>query len=275
MPKHIPVLLQEVLRGIDLKGGETFVDGTYGGGGHTNEVRRRYPSLRIITIDQDPEARADFTENFRNIDKVLGDPPAGGRPDCILLDLGFSSPQIEGSVPGLSFLRNEPLDMRLSRKGATASDILNSYDESVIELIIRGFGEERHSRAIARRIVERRKKKPFQTTFDLVEVVGGRRGKTHPATRTFQALRIAVNEELPALEEGLEKGFEILRPGGRLAVISFHSLEDRIVKNFFRDLSREGRGTLITRKPITPSEDEIRGNPRSRSAKLRIIKKNV
>ena len=272
---HKSVLLQEVIEKLDLREGEIFVDATYGAGGHTQEIEKRLPEVRTISIDQDPEAKAKFTGNFRDLDKIL----EGIKPDAILFDLGFSSDQLV-SIPGLSFQRDELLDMRLSRKGPTAADILNSYDEHAIELIIRGFGEERYSRAIARRTVERRKTKPFKRTPDLVEVVGGKRGRIHPATRTFQAIRIAVNDELTALEEGLAKGFEILKPEGRIAVISFHSLEDRIVKNFFRERTKEGRAELINNlpagkagKPIIPTEEEIISNPRSRSAKLRICRK--
>ena len=170
--------------------------------------------------------------------------------------------------------------MRMSDEGITAADILNSWDEHAIELILRGFGEEKFSKKIARAIVVRREVRPFKTTFDLVGTVlevkpRSFRDKIHPATKTFQALRMAVNEELPTLEAGLEKGFESLASKGRLAVISFHSLEDRIVKNFFRDKAKEGTGELINKKPIVPTDDEIKENPRSRSAKLRIIQKNV
>lgn len=265
--KHTPVLLQEAIDGLDLKPSDVFVDATFGGGGHTAEVIRRYgESLKIITIDQDPEAKADITGNFRNIDKLVG----GVRPDAILMDLGFSSDQLTGK--GMSFMMDEPLDMRLSGVGFTAAQILNSWDEPAIELILRGFGEEKYSRRIANEIVERRKTKPFEKTADLVEAVlkvkpKSWRDKIHPATKTFQALRIAVNEELSALEEGLGKAYEILKPGGRLAVISFHSLEDRIVKKFAKEVMGKAR------KPIVPSEEEIINNPRARSAKLRIIQK--
>jgi 16S rRNA (cytosine1402-N4)-methyltransferase len=201
------------------------------------------------------------------------------RPDAILLDLGFSSDQLESSGRGLSFQKDEPLDMRLSGRGITAAEILNSWDEHAIELILRGFGGEKYSRRIAGAIVRRRELTPFETTTELVETIissvpaSYRHGRINPATRTFQALRIAVNEELTALEEGLAKGFEHLAIGGRFAVISFHSLEDRIVKNFFRDKAKLGNAKLINKKPITPSKDEIEGNPRARSAKLRVIEK--
>ena len=266
--KHKAVLCKEVVDGLDLRNGETFVDATYGAGGHSKEVEKEVPGVKILTIDQDPSTEASIIGNFRDIDTLL----CGVRPDAILLDLGFSSDQLE-SVPGLSFLRDEPLDMRLSRTGPTARDILNTFSERALELILRGFGEERYSKAIAKRIIEMREERPFQTTFDLVEAVGGPKGRIHPATRTFQSLRIAVNDELTALEEGLAKGFQILKPGGRLGVISFHSLEDRIVKNFFRNKANEGRVEILTKKPIVASEEELKENPRSRSAKLRICKK--
>ena len=267
---HKPVLLHESIGALDLKPGELFVDATYGGGGHSQEVRRQFPTVEIIAIDQDPDVDA-IRANFRNLDEVVT-----RKVDAILFDLGISSDQLDppaGGGRGFSFLKDEPLDMRMSGIGLKAADILNSWDEHAIELILRGFGEESNSRRIAREIVERRKVKPFRTTFDLVEVVGKRRGKIHPATKTFQALRIATNDELTSLEIGLEKGFKALREKGRFVVISFHSLEDRIVKNFFRDKIKEKVAKQVTKKPITPSAEEIEINPRSRSAKLRVIEK--
>lgn len=275
---HRPVLLHEVVEGLnhlrDDSANKVFVDATYGAGGHTKEVLRNFPDVKVITIDQDPDTHANITGNFRNIDQLLGDI----QPDAILLDLGFSSDQMDHSGRGFSFQRDEPLDMRLSQAGPSAADILNSWDEHAIELILRGFGEEKYSRKIAREIIERRKFHPFTRTLDLVDVVDASKSKSyrdkiHPATKTFQALRIAVNEELSSLEEGLSKSWKILSKGGRLAVISFHSLEDRIVKNFFRNLAQEGSAKLISKKPIVPSSEEIKENPRSRSAKLRIIVK--
>lgn len=269
---HKPVLLHESIDALNLGSCKVFVDATYGGGGHSREVGKQFPDTEIIALDQDPEAGV-ITANFRDIDKVVTK-----KVDAILFDLGFSSDQLE-SIPGLSFQKDAPLDMRLSRLGPTAAEILNSWDESAIELILRGFGEERLSKKIAQEVVEKRKHKPFERTTDLVEAVLAvkpkhPRDKMHPATKTFQALRITVNSELDALENGLQKGFEILNSGGRFAVISFHSLEDRIVKNFFRDKAKENLAKLITKKPIIPTPEEIRGNPRSRSAKLRVLEKN-
>lgn len=284
---HKSVLLHESIEGLDLKPGKVMVDGTLGAGGHSREALSRYPGLRVIGLDRDPERLAALGQeleietratNFADLDKALTDLGVSG-VDAILLDLGFSSDQLEDAGRGLSFMKEGPLDMRLSGQGFTAADILNNWDESAIELIIKGFGEERYAWKIAKEIVRRREFKPFETTTELVTAINEAvprsylNGKINPATRTFQALRIAVNEELPSLEKGLEKGFAALKSGGRMAVISFHSLEDRIVKNFFRDRAKEEAGELITKKPIVASEEEVRTNPRSRSAKLRIIKK--
>ena len=280
--KHKPVLLHEGIDALDLQIGEIFLDGTFGGGGHSQEVRRRLgDKIRIIGIDSNPyvaEKNPEFEikiENFRDLDKILDKI----QPNAILFDLGISSDQLEISGRGFSFLKEEPLDMRMSNKGIMAKDILNSWDEHAIELILRGFGEERFSREIAGAIVDRRKLKQFQTTSELVETIlsvkpRSWRDKIHPATKSFQALRIATNEELTSLEVGLEKGFKALKPRGRFAVISFHSLEDRIVKNFFRNKVKEKLAKQITKKPIVPSQEEIEINPRSRSAKLRVIRKN-
>lgn len=278
--KHKSVLLKESIDGLSLSPGQVFLDGTFGGGGHSREVRKRFgDKVQIIGLDQDPhvaKAHLDFevkTLNFRNLDQ------AGVNPDAILLDIGLSSDQLETSGRGFSFQKDEPLDMRMSEQGLTAAEILNSFDEHAIELILRGFGEEKYSKRIASEIVRRRENQPFERTGDLVETVSAVKPKNwrdriHPATKTFQALRIAVNEELQALEEGLEKAFKVLKPGGRLAVISFHSLEDRIVKNFFRDKAKTGEGVLLTKKPIIPTAEEVEKNPRARSAKLRIFMKN-
>lgn len=289
---HTPVLLHESIEALNIQAGKIFIDGTLGSGGHSALVAEKFKnSVTIIGLDRDKDAVKKseerlrtldinihlFTESFKNLDDVLGKLSIG-TVDAILFDLGISTDQLENSGRGFSFLKDEPLDMRMSGEGIRASDILNSWDEPAIELILRGFGEEKFSRKIAQEIVERREVKPFKTTFDLVNAVlkvkpKSWKEKINPATKTFQALRITVNEELTTLEIGLEKGFKILESGGRLVVISFHSLEDRIVKNFFRDKVKEQLARQITKKPIVASKQEIETNPRSRSAKLRVIEK--
>ena len=297
MTVHIPVLLQETINNLNVPRGGTFLDGTLGSGGHSAALAKQVSGqITIIGLDQDEEALERSRDmlfglsdkvflrqvNFRLLDEVL-EGLGIQSVDAILLDLGLSSNQLEESGRGFSFQKDEPLLMTMIRQPGendlTAEKILNTFSEEALELILRGFGEERYSKKIAREIVERREKKSFKTTSDLLEAVRAatpasyHRGKINPATRTFQAIRIAVNEELTALEEGLEKGFKILKPRGRFAVISFHSLEDRIVKNFFRDKAQKGLGKLITKKPIVPTEEEKQRNPRSRSAKLRVIEK--
>lgn len=285
---HKSVLLKESTEALGLAPGKVFLDATFGAGGHAKEVLDRYPGVKVITMDQDPEAVARaleipgvtaVKENFRNLDKALRELGVT-KVHAILFDLGISSNQLESSGRGFSFLRDEPLDMRMSERGIPAKDILNFWNENALELVLRGFGEEKFSRRIAQAIVARREKKPFETTGDLVEVAlearpASPREKIHPATKTFQAIRIATNDELTSLEEGLRKGFEALESKGRLVAISFHSLEDRIVKNFFRDLVKKGVAERVGKsaKPERPSEEEIRENPRSRSAKLRVIEK--
>jgi len=198
----------------------------------------------------------------------------------ILMDLGMSSWQIEQSGRGFSFLRDEPLNLAMgSNSDLTAAIILNQWSEQAVKTILRDFGEERFAGLIARRLIEARRQSPLNTTFDLVDIIKQavpqrfQHQRIHPATRTFQALRIAVNDELANLKHGLESGLEILAPGGRLAVISFHSLEDRIVKHFFREQKQLGKLNILTKKPVIPTEDEISVNNRSRSAKLRAIAK--
>lgn len=291
---HIPVLVEEVIKGLNLKAGDTFLDGTLGSAGHSSEVARLFgDSVAIIGLDRDAGAirRSEerlrtlttkahlFVESFRDMDKVLSELGIH-EVSGILLDLGISSDQLENSGRGFTFQKDEPLQMTMSEGGIlTAEGILNTWEEETLELIIRGFGEERYSRRIAHEIVMRREELPFKTTKDLLDAVEAAVPKSgyqkiNPATKTFQALRIAVNEELSALEEGLAKGFAALAPKGRLAVISFHSLEDRIVKNFFRDRAKEDVAILVTKKPITATKHEVEGNPRSRSAKLRVLEKN-
>ncbi len=292
---HKSVLLQEVLADLAFEKGNVFVDGTVNGGGHSVAVVERFgKNISIVGIDLDTDALTHakerlsggqvtlVNESFRNIDSVL-DTTGYKHTDKILFDLGLSSNQFEESGRGFTFQKNEPLSMSFKKeggvKGFTAYDIVNSWEEENIADVIYGYGEERYSRRIAKAIVEARELAPIKTTFDLVEIIKSavpgsyQHKKTHPATKTFQALRIAVNDELGSLREGLSKGFERLRPTGRMAVISFHSTEDRIVKNFFKDKVTEKSGKLIHKKPLIAGEQELTENPRARSAKLRTIQK--
>ena len=294
---HIPVLFQESIDALAIKSDGVYVDGTLGGAGHAHEIAKHLgPDGTLIGFDLDSDAitRAQeklagmkcnvilVRENFRNIDRVLTEHHID-HVDGIFLDLGWSSFQIADASRGLSFQVDGPLQMTLkdhpTEEDITAWDIVNTWDESIIADLIYAYGDERASRKIARAIVDMRKRKAIDTTFDLVAVIESimpRKPwmKTNPATKTFQALRIAVNDEYKVVEEVLEKGFKILTSDGRFAIITFHSGEDRIVKNYFRDQAHADLATLITKKPIKPSETEVRENPRSRSAQLRIIVKN-
>lgn len=299
VPEHIPVLFHEVLAGLQVKPGGHYIDGTVGAGGHAwGLLRASGPDGLLLGIDADPAAiavaRQRLTEfgpritlvegNFANLRKIAvrhGFQLVNG----LILDLGLSSMQLEDGSRGFSFQKEGPLDMRFSGQGPTAADLVNGLDEEELSDLLRRYGEERHARRIARAIVAHR---PLTTTTELAETVAraaGRRGRIHPATRTFQALRIAVNKELDALAQALTQALDILAPGGRLAVISFHSLEDRLVKQFFREHSQDcvcppqapictchQRATLqvLTRKPIRPSAEERERNRRSRSARLRL-----
>lgn len=295
MTIHKPVLLKEVIENANLLEGEIFLDGTLGGGSYFKAFCQKIGASGIgIGLDQDYRAikkieNENFrcqtyfiNENYRYLDKVLKDLKIE-KVDKIVLDLGISSDQLDNSGRGFSFQKDEPLIMSLkkdlSKDDLTALEIVNSWDEENLADIIFGYGEEKFSRGIAKEICEARKEKEIQSTFELVEII--KRAvpkwylfkKTHFATKTFQALRITVNDEIETLKHGIEKGFEALKPEGRLLVVSFHSLEDRIVKKFFRELKDKEKGTLVNKKPITPSEEELKENSRSRSAKLRIIKK--
>lgn len=305
--RHIPVLLEEVLKGLGIREGGVYLDATVGEGGHSLEILRRSARAQVIGIDQDPEALAsaeaalgEFGQrvrlcrrNFRYMGEVvqeMGVPAVDG----ILLDLGVSSLQLDLSERGFSFSQDGPLDMRMDPDGAlTAGMIVNSYSEEDLARIISTYGEERLSRRIAQAIAQERSKNPITTTAGLAVIVsrvpGMSRVKSiHPATRTFQALRIEVNDELNALREALVSGIGLLVPGGRMAVISFHSLEDRIVKRTFRRMADPCEcppdfpmcvcgalpmGSVRTRRPIIPGESERRDNPRSRSARLRIFER--
>ncbi|PCI20015.1 16S rRNA (cytosine(1402)-N(4))-methyltransferase [Candidatus Wolfebacteria bacterium] len=295
--KHIPVLLHESIEGLHIQENDVIVDATLGLGGHSSEIcSQTKNNIHIIGIDQDTNAlehaKTVLTQenckttfllgNFRDIDVHLQNSGAE-KIDGLLVDLGISSYQLDSSGRGFTFNKDEPLLMTMdeSNEVLTAEYIVNKWSEETLSDILHGFGEERYSRRIAKHIVEKRKEKPISTTFELVEIIRKAvpwiytKNKTHFATRTFQALRIAVNDELGALKDVLEKGYDHLNAGGRMVVISFHSLEDRIVKRFFRAKETEGEAHRINKKPITPSEDELHSNPRSRSAKLRILEKNT
>ncbi len=291
---HIPVLLQEVIRESHIAPGGIYVDGTLGMGGHASALfMHANKNLTVVGFDKDLDAQkialtaltqcgakpliihasfADMKKELleRTIDSV----------DCILLDLGISSMQLDTDTRGFSFLRDNPLHMNMNQEGdLTAWDVVNEWSEETLADIIFGFGEERYSRRIAKKIVEARKIKSIDTTFQLVEVIKSatpfayHKGKIHPATRTFQALRIAVNSELTELENVIPDALSLLKSGGRLLIISFHSLEDRIVKNQFKKAQDEELGTVITKKPIIAGDEELRTNPRARSAKLRVFQR--
>ncbi|MEO8637791.1 MAG: 16S rRNA (cytosine(1402)-N(4))-methyltransferase RsmH [Candidatus Taylorbacteria bacterium] len=294
---HKSVLLQEAIDGLDFHKGDIFVDATINGGGHSLEVARRFgKEVKIVGIDLDRNALANAEKalqdsgadyalhesSFKNIVEALNKETIA-EVGKILFDLGLSSNQFENSGRGFSFQKDEPLLMTFKEKpderDLTAYTIVNEWGEQSIADIIYGFGEERYSRRIAKKIVEARAVRPVKSTFELVEIIKQatpytyHKGKIHFATRTFQALRIAVNAETDALVAGLSGGFSKLGAGGRMAVISFHSIEDRIVKRYFKELAREGKAILINKKPIVPTREEIAENRRARSAKLRIIQK--
>jgi len=296
---HTSVLLHEVIDGLNIKPSDIFLDGTLNGGGHSKAVSNILDKDGIIVgIDLDGNALAKASsnlagatakvilkqENFGKLESVLSE--IGIKTvDKILLDLGLSSNQLEESGRGFSFNKNEPLTMTFKENPGpsdlTAHDIVNSWDEENIAQIIKSYGEERFAEKIAHAIIFERENHEINTTQDLVNIIKEAIPKKYsysrinPATKTFQALRITVNDEITNLKKGLEQGFEHLRGGGRMAVISFHSLEDRMVKNFFKQKSLDGAGTIITKKPIIASREEEISNPRARSAKLRILEKKI
>jgi 16S rRNA (cytosine1402-N4)-methyltransferase len=291
---HESVLLKETIDSLELRAGDVLVDGTLGRAGHSIEAVKRQPDIFIVGIDRDQDAldgsRAKlesvgakfqlFLGNFRDMDRFLAE--AGkDHADKVILDLGVSSPHLDSSKRGFSFRTDEPLLMTMEKEPGkdsfTARDIVNGWAEEDIANVIYAYGEERYARRIARAIVAAREVEPIETTFQLVSVIEGavpgmyKRGKIHPATRTFQALRIAVNDELGSLKKGLQRAMESLSTGGRLAVISFHSLEDRIAKVSMKEWEKDGKGKQMTKKPLVPGESETAKNPRSRSAKLRVF----
>jgi 16S rRNA (cytosine1402-N4)-methyltransferase len=287
---HIPVLQKEVLEYLDPKPNENFIDCTLGEGGHTLAILERIlPGGKILGIDWSEELIKSFKfqvpsskkniilvcDNFANLKEVVRREKFKSIFG-ILFDLGMSSWHLEKSERGFSFLRNEPLDMRYNPMGPlTAEKIVNYWSEIEIEKLLREYGEERFSKEIAQRIIKARKFKPIENTFHLVKIVRDavpvwyQHKKMHFATKTFQAIRITVNDELNNLEKVLPQTIEILKSGGRLVIISFHSLEDRIVKNFYKNQAKNGLVKVLTKKPIEPAREEIKINPRSRSAKLR------
>lgn len=292
--QHTPVLLAEVVASLAPRASGRYIDGTVGGGGHAAAIlAASAPDGRLLGIDPDPAALAAATErlagfagritlvrgNFRAIGQLAA---ATGfeQVQGVLLDLGVSSYQFDTPERGFSFQASAPLDMRLDPDAPlTAKELVNTLPERELADVIFRYGEERASRRIARAIVEARRRAPITMTDELAAIIsrafGGARGKIHPATRTFQALRIAVNDELASLTEALPQIIELLSAGGRIAVIAFHSLEDRIVKQFLRTEAATGRLALITRKPIVAGPEEQRANPRSRSAKLRVAERLI
>jgi len=286
---HVPVLLREVLEILDLSPGEFAVDGTLGGGGHAREVLGRVcPTGRFLGVDADEDAVAEFRgehgscpeDRVKILEASYAELPeilrreGWGRADAVLLDLGLSSLQLEDAGRGFSLRSEGPLDMRFSRKGTrTAGEILHTASREELKRIFKEYGEERFAGRIASAIVGERSKGRIRTTTELADIVSRAvpRGpkRLHPATRVFQALRIAVNGELENLETFLDSLSQMVAPGGRVAIISFHSLEDRIVKTRFRRFERFGKGEVLTKKPVVAGEKEREENPRSRSAKLR------
>ena len=303
--QHISVLLQPCLDGLAIDPAGTYLDGTAGGAGHSREIAGRLTTGRLIALDQDPDAVAIAAErlkglparvvraNFRDAAKVLAEldiPTINGA----LLDLGVSSHQLDEAERGFSYHADAPLDMRMSQSGPTAADLVNSLSREELTRILRDYGEEPYAWQIAGKIVAAREQQPIATTLQLAELVAAavppaeRRKHKNPARRTFQAVRIAVNSELDALNEGLDAIFDCLAPGGRFCVITFHSLEDRLVKNKFRRWAQRctcppeqpvctcggvPKAKLITRKPIEADAAEQAANRRSRSAKLRVLEK--
>ncbi len=291
---HIPVLLEAVIRESNIQPGGIYVDGTLGMGGHAQALfLHAKKKLTIIGFDKDIEAQKIardvltssganpiiIHESFAQMKHELAQRNIHS-VDCILLDLGLSSMQIDIDTRGFSFKTDHRLHMNMNWEGdVLAWDIVNTWSEETLADIIYGFGEERYARRIAKMIVTQRAMHPVETTFQLVEIIKKatpavyHHGKIHPATRTFQALRIAVNSELTELESVIPDCIDLLNPNGRLLIISFHSLEDRIVKNQFRKAADAGIGTVITKRPIIATLEEVKNNPRSRSAKLRVFQK--
>lgn len=298
MKTHITVLTEEAVQALAIKNSHTVVDATLGASGHAQRITELLGSTGTfvgidadqISVDNGREILKDATctthlcvGNYRNIDSILEQQHIQ-KVDAILADLGWRMEQFSGNGRGFSFQVDEPLLMTYAEPDGypfVARDIINDWEERDIRNILKGYGEERFAGRIAQAIVESRATKRIETTFDLVAVVEGavpsfyKRGRIHPATRTFQALRIAVNDEFDALETFIKKSMLLLSEHGRIAIITFHSLEDRIVKHLFKNYAHDHVGTVITKKPITASDAELAQNPRARSAKLRIFEKHA
>lgn len=291
---HTSVMPGEVLRYWVNRPDGLYVDGTVGGGGHCRRLLETYPQVHVIAVDQDPQALAAAEQelsaysgritflrgNFRELASLVG---ALGieTVDGVLLDLGVSSPQLDVSERGFTYQKDAPLDMRMDPDNPiTAFRLINTRPADEIGRMIRDYGEERWAGRIAQFIEKARLKEPIRTTGQLVELIkaaipaSARRTGGHPARRTFQALRIWVNDELASLEQGLPQALEIMAPSARLVVIAFHSLEDRIVKTMFRQWQQDDKGKVLTRRPLTPGPEETEANPRARSAKLRVFEKS-
>ena len=290
---HKTVFAEEAVSYLNVREGSVVVDATFGNGGHSRAILERIGATgTLIAIDRDPDAVERMRqmpkpeaawypvhENFRDLDRIVRHCGCTA-VHAILFDFGLSQFQIDASNRGFSFRRHEVLDMRMDPcTPLTARDIVNTYTERDIADILYRYGEERHARRIARAIVARRDTQPFETSDELADVVMAvtparfRYGRSHPATKTFQAFRIVVNDELESIRDGLTKAVEILAPGGRCVALSFHSLEDRIVKRIFRETAQTQRARLVTKKPLTVTAQERENNPRARSAKMRVLEK--
>ncbi len=294
MPEHIPVMLKEVMNYLSPKPGGVYVDATLGLGGHATEILRCIgPRGQLIGIDRDAKSLERAKEklapyldqctfihgNYSQMDAFLKNLNIN-QVDGILIDLGISSFQLDDPLRGFSLQANGPLDMRMNQEeGRSAFDVINSYSPDELISIFQDFGEERYSKRIVRHLVNRRDEHPIESTKELAEIIiravpfGGGGQRIHPATRVFQAIRIAVNKELESLQEALNKSMDLLTVGGRIAVISFHSLEDRIVKNIFREFKGKNIVEILTKKPLRPTEEEVSLNGRARSARLRVAER--
>ena len=303
---HKPVLFRETIDSLNIRPDGQYIDGTLGGGGHSEAILQKLTTGTLLSIDQDPDAIRAAGErlkhypnsrivrgNFSRMDELAREQGIE-EADGILLDIGVSSYQLDTPERGFSYHNDAPLDMRMSREGATAADLVNTLSQQELADIIFRYGEDKNANRIASGICRAREQSPIETTGQLAEIIKSsvpaavRREQGHPARKAFQALRIAVNGELDRLQEGLEAGFSILKPGGRLAVITFHSLEDRIVKQQMNDwcqgcicpkdfpvcvCGRKPRGKLLYKRGLTPSPQELEENPRARSSRLRVIEK--